>query len=425
MNKKIVFAVVVCLLFMAACAHKFDREEFRKKVMAKKHERMLRMVNKPDGVVRKPAPVMLKKMMNNPHHHQHDIKDRKMKHDHTKSRGDHHMTTLTSNTLTEKNIIWGELFSIEVPDGQSLAVQIVRTSNIYRADDGRYPTLTLCRPEARSCVNDDNGRSLSFEVDAATLKKYFRKSHTFDFTLSTSRSSTTGVAVGVYACVGKNASLETCHTPVNINCYHGKASDVMNVCICDKGYTGKNCGKYAESAPPVWEMDSTFDDVENVFGMVCCIVFNALFFAFLIVTVVCCVCVRCCTRARRQTVVNQPVAVPAVQPIVQPVMPAYYPGGYRPLSVVPPPPPPLMPRPQFQPQPQYRPQPQPQYRPQPQPQYRPQPQPQPQTHRYNPYEDIELNTLPARNPNPAVVMPPLAPVKQVPVFVRPPPAPRN
>jgi len=324
-------------------------------------------------------------------------------HKHLNSKIDAHATKLLPRNLTEKTINWGELFFVDVPEGESLAVQIVRTSDKYVAEDGRYPSLQLCRcGKKNNCVTDEKNNSLSFFVSADEMKYMKRKEKgIYPFSLNTGKAKTSGVVVSLYACVGKNVSLETCRTPVTIQCVNGKPSDVLNVCVCSKNYTGKYCNYRASKAPEAWDYDSNFNEISRAVRIVCAIATHVMIFVFVLVLICCCCCLRacCCRRKanRGRVMPNRPAPRLNLPP-----PPPYMPGGYHPIGFAPPPPPPPMPRAQ------------------------PPPPPPPPTHRYNPYEGIELSTMPAKVATPVYVMPPLAPVKQIPVYVlSAPPAPKN
>jgi len=309
-------------------------------------------------------------------------------------------TTLSPETLTEMEIKWGNYFSVEASKGDAIAVQIVRHANTYTAEDGHYPRLSVCRWESRSCTNDEDGKSLSFEADADTVAKVLRKTNTFDFSVSSFNSQMIGVIVDMYVCVGPNASLATCRTPVTVECEHGQPSDVLDVCICEDGYNGNTCNMVAPTAPEEWDYESQVHEFASMVAHIICFFLNFVFFVGLILLIFSCICIRACLRSRanRGRVVNRAPAVaaavpPRAMPIPPPPPPPYYANAYRPLSAVPPPPPP--------------------------------PPPMSQPPRRNPYEGVEMSVLPPRPATTVVVMPPLAPVKQVPVYIRPPPAPKN
>jgi len=437
MNKKIFILAVACVLFMATYARPMKKFDFKLPKHLKPgvpdamypKERDLRSLNlgrpAPKPVEDKPTeeemanPMrrmveemkkgedhhdhmmhhMMHHMMEGHHHHHDNNEKNKNKNNKNKNIKERHITTLVPDTITEKVVMWGELFKIPVTKGDAVAVQIVRSSDMYISEDGRSPRLSLCRWEARSCVSDDN--SLSFEADASTVEKVLMKANgTYDFTIATLGAKNTGVVVDFYVCVGKDASLATCRTPVSISCQNGgKPAEVMDVCVCPKRYTGKHCENLTTKAPTVWEY-SEFEEMRNAVRHACCVFFHIMFFAILFSCVCCCCCIRACKKRRManrgRVVCNRNVNVQnnaQSRPPVPP--PAYMAGGY-PVYMVPPPPPPPAPV----------------------------QAPIPQPHRYDPYEGVELATMPARPANPVFIMPPLAPVKQVPVYVRP-PAPKN
>jgi len=315
------------------------------------------------------------------------VDNRQMHKPDTKRFQNSHMVTLVPNQTFVETIQYASLFTVPFEEGDSIAVQIVRSSDLYSFDDDETPTLYRCDLRKKGCVSEN----LSFEVSADVLKRYRRSG--YPFTLTTYSSHVTGVIVGLYVCVGENASLETCIAPaITADCTHGKPSDVMDICICEKGYTGSDCSE--QTSDPTWEYDSEMDAAFEVIGCVLSIIFNIVFFTIVGTMVVCC-CSLCCSCCRRRSCQNGRVvhncnnvrAVPPPPPYVRA-------GAYHPLSVAPPPPPP----------------------------------PMQQNTPYDPYNGkaIEMTTLPAsRVANPVFIMPPLAPVNQVPVFVQPPPAPKN
>jgi len=288
-------------------------------------------------------------------------------------------------------------FNVPYAEGDSIAVHIVRTSEKYSTK--KTPVLTRCvmtpGKKGRICENDKKGDSLSFVVTADELRKNWFNS--FEFSMFTTTYDS-GVNVGLYVCVGENATLETCGTPSALDCVNGVPSQVMNVCICNKNFTGLNCEEKAtgnSDAPSwnwSWTWDSEMDAFFDVFDAIACVIsfisFVITFVIILLSIAACCAFLRaCCMQYRQQrgrVVRNNNSRLPPP--------PAYQ---YHPLNVVPPPPPPPPPMPG-------------------------------QCYDVRNGNAIEMSTLPvARNANPIYVMPPLAPVKQVPVYVQPPPAPKN
>jgi len=379
MNKKIVLLFIACVLFAAAFAH---HDKDKKKVTP--------FLNRSWKTG--------KQFSNGFEEH----RFRKILKIATKGNSKH-VNNLSPDVVFEKTVSWGEYFSIDVPKGDSLAIQVVRASDAYTYEDGQSHRLSLCRyvnSSKTKCVNDETDNTLSFEVDAKTLQSISRKNR-YEFTLATSGSKLfAGAVVYIYACVGENASLATCRTNTTVDCVNGKPSDVIDCCICDKGYTGRTCARVAPKSNN-WENDSEFEQIGEAIMALLGIIINIGFFITFVVLICCCVCVRGFCRRRRMANRGRVVSnVTPGRPQQVPPPPPYF-TGYHPLSVVPPPPPPPMPVPISQP--------------------RPAPS-------YDPYasaEGIELATIPARNSGAVYIMPPLAPVKQVPVFVQPPSAPKN
>jgi len=319
-----------------------------------------------------------------------DLKDEKkqIQAPHKRIRDVNMRTTLLPGVDYQKTVNWVEFYSIPFSEGDNIAVQVVRAYDSYDSRDDS-PVLRLCRFSSKDCDTDKKNKTLSFEVSSESLSKIMKKTGSYYFSLSTQSSSFSGVSVGFYVCVGKNASLATCKSPSNRTCVNGAPSKLANVCVCKKGYSGLTCAESANPAPE-WNFDSNFDEFEIVFdfiSLVVSLVSSIIFFIIIIVVIyVCCAVLRqCCCRRRNQRtgrVVGRNTA--SVAP------PPYPAGAYHPLSVVPPPPPPQMPA-------------------------------------YD-NKSIEMTTMPAAtNANPVYIMPPLAPVRQVPVvpvFVQP-PAPKN
>jgi len=301
------------------------------------------------------------------------------------------VTYLKTIQRSIKSLKVGSAFSVSYKKGDSIAVQIVHTSDTFLGKES--PVLTRCSFSREACVSESKFKNLSFEVSAAELEKTSMKKFNsqYIFALFAMTKEEVGANVGIYVCVGKNASLANCKAPCTRNCgLHGTRSDVMNVCVCEKGYNGIGCDFKAGSAPNIWS-DSFFDEFNGVLDAVACVisvVMSIIFFVvvFLIICT-CCACLHaCCMECRRKrgrVINNNRRAVPPP--------PAY---AYHPLGVPPPPPPPPMQQGQY--------------------------------YDINNGNAIEMSTMPvARNANPVYIMPPLAPVKQVPVFIQPPPAPKN
>lgn len=301
------------------------------------------------------------------------------------------VTEITPGVTLEKTIDFADIFTIPFNDNDAIAVRIVRSSDAYNYKT-QSPRLRLCRQLRARCDDDSKNNSLSFEISASELSKVYKK-NTFQFSLSAlGGNMNSGVVVGIYACVGPDASLATCKGACSKTCEHGMPSNVMNVCVCEKGYTGSYCDtKSVDPTNPEFysnfeELDALFDFICGVISFVCSIVFFIVLIT--IISFCCCIIRGCCCRHRRNGTV-----VPRHQRPVPPP-PAYPGGGYRPLGMMPPPPPPPPPPPMQPPQ-------------------------------YYPVNGIEMAVLPAaKTPNPVYIMPPLAPVRQVPVFVQP-PAPKN
>lgn len=296
-----------------------------------------------------------------------------------------------------QNIDMMSVFTIPFKKGETIAVQIVRSSDLY--DFGtKSPILRRCGG-AIKCAEDKNNNSLSFEVTPKVPAKKGHGINQYEFSLTTTHSLNSGVAVGIYVCVGKNASLATCYdkNASSRNCSNGSPSKVANVCICDKGYTGINCSKEALPAPK-YDYDSVFDEHEAILRLMCYIVAGVIKFVLFIVIIIiiasCCTALRlCCIRRRRR---NGTVVRNGVVRSMPPPPPYVRAGAYHPLNIPPPPPP---------------------------------PPPMERGQRYDAYDKnaIEMTTLPAAraaNPNPVFIMPPLAPVRTVPVFVQA-PVPKN
>jgi len=295
---------------------------------------------------------------------------------------------LRPNDTYIESINMAGIFTVPYAKGDSVAVHIIRSSDMY--DYPESPELYRCMFNRKGCVSDKVNKSLSFELSAGELPRIngWNSKGSFQFSLYSQAKDLKqigGVVVGMRVCVGKNVSLATCRSRFTRVCYHGKQSSVMEVCICDKGYTGRFCEEKT-TPPKTWE-DEAMDEFECVFEIIAGIVSFIVGLIFLVVIFVlicgCCACLRACCRrhvCRRGAVIrnrNLPVPPP--------------PYAYRPLDVPPPPPPPPM-----------------------------------EGQVYDVNNGIEMSVIPAaRNPNPIYVMPPLAPVKQVPVFVTPPPAPKN
>jgi len=285
----------------------------------------------------------------------------------------------------------GGAFSVPYTTGDSIAVHIVHASDLY----DQKTELKRCNMADRKCVKENGTESLSFEVSAEELgylpeSPYkFKEYYAFTvFSAGMNRTSTTGAVVGFYVCVGKNVTLQTCSTKCTKKCgAHGTRSDVMDVCVCDEGYTGRRCQTKTEPAPD-WIGSSFFDEFSEVFEIISCIfsfIFSVIFFVVIFMILLCCCgCLRACCihcREKRGRVCRRSVPPP----------PAYN-YNYQPLNVPPPPPPPM----------------------------------EGQVYSVPDCKAIEMSTLPAaRTANPVYIMPPLAPVKQVPVFIQPPAAPKN
>jgi len=299
-------------------------------------------------------------------------------------------TQITPGVTYEQTVDFFNVYTVPFSQGDNIAVHIVRSSDAYNS---QTPNLRLCRQLSARCFDDSKNNSLSFELTSSDLARAYRRG-SFQFSLSTAgMNMNSAVVVGIYACVGPNASLATCKGEGTKTCVNGKRSDVMNVCICDKGYTGSVCDTEASDPPKTEfysfeEFDALFDFICGIISFVCSIVF---FIILITIISFCCICIRgCCCRHHRRGAVMNRRAVPPPPP---------YPGGaYHPINVVPPPPPPPM---------------------------RPPPPPPPMAApQYYAGNAIEMAVLPASKvPSPVYIMPPLAPVKQVPVFVQPPAAP--
>jgi len=292
-------------------------------------------------------------------------------------------TTLENVTVIPK------VFEISVKKGDAIAVQIVHASDLHISSETPVLSLTRMARHRYDCrTNDQGGRNISFEVPAEELETFMHESKddlTYSFTLDTMRSPRAGgVSVGLLVCVGPNATLESCVVPSSLDCVNGTRSTVMDVCVCEKGFTNTTCNVIAELAPYYYDTGSFDNDVEDFIRPFFIIFFFVIFgtVTFVLICTCCCIIGACCcykSAGKNGTVVNRR---PAAN-----LPPAY---AYRPLGSVPPPPP-------------------------------------PPAHTSQSYgKAIEMTTLPASTTvNPVFVMPPLAPVRQVPVFVRPPQAPKN
>jgi len=295
-------------------------------------------------------------------------------------------------TFVENVSVVPKVFEVSVSEGDALAVQIEHVSDLSFCSKCGPSVISLTRMSSdRSSyrTNDRNGKSLSFEVSADELSRFAKGSSdalTYSFSLDTLQTPRYGGArVGLLVCVGPEASLATCVSPCTLQCTRGAStpSKVMDVCVCYYGYVNDTCNVYNQNYTSYIDYDGDTDDSVKAFLM---IFFFTLCGIVSCIACSCCCLVVCACFARRSSTKKGRV-VSASQPPSGMTNPyAYHPLGVS--GVPPPPPPPTSSQPSQPTQPVG--------------------------------QAIEMTTLPASSSvNPVFVMPPLAPVRQVPVFVKP------